>query len=686
MGAATMTATAMTMGVAPTPAANAAVSIDIPPGPDPLVSIELPVGLYTTGLPFRILDLIGQGLTPDDLPIDVDLIEFLSALDPQAFYNAVNATPYGAEITLDNPLYGIPALAPLLAILAQAGLGGLTGEDIDLDLDLGVRAIVIASFGFASYTTMDTYRKLAESTRTGEAPGAGYTPVGQADPSTPVTIPNPLAGIPGAPPLTTSVQLPALPNITALVLLLIRDPGRPNGGIGARFAPVFALFGIDTVTPDVEPVLPDGFDLTQPVVILQPGAPGCAAVLPCVSTTWQGGALLLPIHVNVGWEYDPISDFPATANPFSIVNSLMAGMFPTYILREPDLDGLAGQVADIALGDILGALLPGADEEDVKDALNIYLTLGSGALPMLEPQRLLVDIINLFTGLGLGTPISDSLEPALKILTNIGYTDVVTPQMKLDNPALYGQYDDYERMLDDDSMATPTPFFSETLSLAEYLQVPEDVIEALIDGFTETFGNGYQVFDPARRNALATLLNALGVNLPSLDLGHTLQSVVPSTFDAQSITATSDVAPTAFSAEESADNEGANLRLASDNETEVDDSVNLDDSDGAEGQNGEEGGNDEEGQDTTPSDDASEDGDDSDDGGLRGLFRPRGTVLGGLRDFANNVLGANRGSQTTPADEDEDTTDTDATDPAADTGTDTGDAGDGGAAGAADAA
>ncbi|MGK2879939.1 MAG: hypothetical protein ACSLE6_03790 [Mycobacterium sp.] len=543
MGAATATATAMTMGMAPTPQVNAAVSIDIPnpndPN-DPLASIQLPVGVYTTGLPLRLLDLIGQGLTPDDLPIDVTAIEFLTALNPQAFYNAVNGTPFGAEVSVDNPLGGVlppVVLNPLLHLLSELALEQLNldiafdGDNINLGVGLPLRAIVITSFGFASYTTMDTYRKLAESTLTGLPPATGYDPVEQAGDFEPVVVDLAdlglgdlggileLLGIDVSQDIA-SVDLPSIPNITVLLLALIRDPGRPNGGIGARFAPLFGLFGVDTVTPDVAPVWPDGFELTEPITV----GGDCGALL-CVGTTWNGGAALIPLHVNVGWEYDPVSDFPATANPFSIVNSLMAGAFPTYILRAPEVDRLLGQVAGEVVVDLLAALNPTATDEDIEDALNIYLTLGSGALPMLEPQRLLVDVINLFTGLGLGTPISDAVEPALKILVNIGYTDVLTPADIATGD--YPGYEAWDRYLGDDDMATPTPFLSHTLTPQEYLQVPGAVIDALIDGFTDTFDEDFTLFDPARNNALTNLLTALGATLPTLDLGATLQGVAP---------------------------------------------------------------------------------------------------------------------------------------------------------------
>ena len=35
-------------------------------------------------------------------------------------------------------------------------------------------------------------------------------------------------------------------------MILLRNPGRANGGLFARFYPEAALLGIDTVTPDTE--------------------------------------------------------------------------------------------------------------------------------------------------------------------------------------------------------------------------------------------------------------------------------------------------------------------------------------------------------------------------------------------------------------------------------------------------
>ncbi len=43
-----------------------------------------------------------------------------------------------------------------------------------------------------------------------------------------------------------------LGSFTILPMVLLRNPGRANGGLFARLFPLAGLFGIDTVTPDTE--------------------------------------------------------------------------------------------------------------------------------------------------------------------------------------------------------------------------------------------------------------------------------------------------------------------------------------------------------------------------------------------------------------------------------------------------
>ena len=74
----------------------------------------------------------------------------------------------------------------------------------------------------------------------------------------------------------------------------------------------------------------------------------------------------------------------------------------------------------------------------------------------------------------LGTPLADALQPALTILVNTGYTDVQTPS----------EGGTYNRTYDQSGVYTP--FLSQaTLTPQEWLQVPGDVVKALIGGITD---------------------------------------------------------------------------------------------------------------------------------------------------------------------------------------------------------
>ena len=90
-------------------------------------------------------------------------------------------------------------------------------------------------------------------------------------------------------------------NVTNLAVLLVNNPGTPNGGLYARVGPILNLFGINPVTPG-----------------------GTSA-----SST---GIALNGATVGLALGYNALSDFPATLNPFAIANSVLATLLPTYLL------------------------------------------------------------------------------------------------------------------------------------------------------------------------------------------------------------------------------------------------------------------------------------------------------------------------------------------------------------------
>jgi hypothetical protein len=125
-------------------------------------------------------------------------------------------------------------------------------------------------------------------------------------------------------------------------MILIRNPGRNDGGIAARFAPIFSKLGIDTATND--------FDVHT-----------------------DGTAVLVPVKVDVAAQNDPLSDFAAWPNPVTLVNNAAALAFPTYLLRGSDLSGIGLQTLNPLFGNLVenfaSAIIGGGLKVDLPGAL-----------------------------------------------------------------------------------------------------------------------------------------------------------------------------------------------------------------------------------------------------------------------------------------------------------------------------
>jgi hypothetical protein len=393
--------------------------------------------LVTAGPPFTLLKLLGVdlGWTPGF---------------PNSIADAVNANDNYDDINVLTLLQTLDA-TPGLSLANKAELKTLM---LPFELDpsaapsADIRVPIVVGFGLGAFAA------------------------GQAYPQIVADLPNQ----PGGESYTGTS--PNLGSFTILPMILLRNPGRANGGLFARFYPEAALLGINTVTPDTE-VSHSGGD---PI-----GTTGLAL----------GGANLIPIKVDGTVEYDPLSDFPAWPNPFSLANSAAAFAFPTYILRGVTADSLTaveGQ-ASSQLDSALGA--------DGPLALNLYLTVPvNDALPLLEPVKLPVDVINLFTGANLNNPVATALEPALTSLVNLGYTDV--------QRNVVGGVPEYDRTLDQAGVITP---FGTLPSGVNWVQVPGDLIAQLAAGTQTAIGQGVVSSTPVA-NPLATLANLLGLNLP----------------------------------------------------------------------------------------------------------------------------------------------------------------------------
>ncbi|WP_328349993.1 PE-PPE domain-containing protein [Mycobacterium sp. NBC_00419] len=247
-------------------------------------------------------------------------------------------------------------------------------------------------------------------------------------------------------------------NQTNQALLFVQNLLRPNGGIMSRFGPILNIFGVDTTVP---------------------GA-GEYSSTPSVSPPGTG-IKLNTATLDLTWAYDPLSDFPATLNPFSLLNTAFAAL-PTNLLGGIELKGLDLTTAGVNIAGTLGILSRlSANLLPISTGQAWYGTLLPNDLPLLEPLRLPVRLINAVTNalgipLNLGTPLADALQPALTILVNTGYTDVQTPT----NNGLYTRSFDTSDVY--------TPFLSKApLTFQEWAQVPGDVLRALVVGFQDAF-------------------------------------------------------------------------------------------------------------------------------------------------------------------------------------------------------
>ena len=107
-------------------------------------------------------------------------------------------------------------------------------------------------------------------------------------------------------PAVNAASYPVL-TITNYNFVLIRNPGRSNGGLYARFAPLFTCS---------DRTRSAAMWSRKARAILNDGCYGHYA----------------PTKFDVTWAYDFYSDFPIAPNPFSIANSLAAGIFVTNLL------------------------------------------------------------------------------------------------------------------------------------------------------------------------------------------------------------------------------------------------------------------------------------------------------------------------------------------------------------------
>jgi len=405
---------------------------------DPLNLSNLNVqglNIVTAGPPFTLLKLLG---------VDVGWVPGF----PNSIADEINNTPYlnvGVVGLLGTVAHDLGALdtpqGDALKLLVDSLTGTVNALPGDLPDLVDIRVPITVGFGLGAF-----------------ALGAAY-------PQVVADLPNQPGGS-----AYTGVD-PILGSFTILPMILLRNPGRANGGLFARFYPLGDLVGIDLVTPDTH-VESDG----KPGDVALPGG------------LLLGGANLIPIKIDATVEYDPLSDFAAWPNPFTLANNLAAGAFPTYILRGLTLDTVPAQITS-QLNTILRGLVTNPNSPL---ALNLYLTIPSSTLPLLEPVYLIGDVSSL-AGVDLPYKVANALSPALTSLVNLGYTDAYrTPS---------GAYD--RTLLD---AGDPTPFFS--FPDVDWTKVPQDVLNQLFAGIQKEFLSGNPTPPPV--NVVSTLIGLIG--------------------------------------------------------------------------------------------------------------------------------------------------------------------------------
>lgn len=236
-------------------------------------------------------------------------------------------------------------------------------------------------------------------------------------------------------------------DVTLLTVNLLRNPGRPNGGLYARFAPIYQeVTGVNPVTPERQDVLPEGMEGLNLSDISFDNLGNLIAN----AESLDGKPIVLTIlKTDTTWEYDYLSDAPVTANPIAWANSGMASLLP-LTLGASLLNGGSG----------LGAKIYTAPDG------TIYTTITQDQLPLLMPARLVAGLVGVATGEDVNTPVADALEPVLKVLVNTSYTDAVR-----------NEDGSWSRSLD--QMHVPTLFGTQTLTRTQAALLAGDILGEL---------------------------------------------------------------------------------------------------------------------------------------------------------------------------------------------------------------
>jgi hypothetical protein len=254
-------------------------------------------------------------------------------------------------------------------------------------------------------------------------------------------------------------------DITLMTLALLRNPGRPNGGLYARFAPIYEeLTGVNPVSPERTDVL---YGLPEDTVtkLLKGDVSGVELNdlndLLVFLNAADGKPMVITIKADATWEYDLLSDAPVTANPIAWANSVASSML--VLTYGAELVNLATN-REGGVG-VVAYQVP----EGEYDAGSFYATLTTEGLPLLAPARLVAGLLSAATGETVNTPIADALEPVLKLLVNTSYTDAVR-----------NEDGTWTRTLD--QMHVPTLFGTQTLTRQQAALLAGDILAELGKG------------------------------------------------------------------------------------------------------------------------------------------------------------------------------------------------------------
>jgi hypothetical protein len=446
---------------------------------------KLGINIVTAGSPFSVLKMLGIDLgwvpgLPNSVASDIDNTPYLKigvngilntaigtlqqALD-NGTLSALNLSGLLGALGLPIPLPGVD-LTPVVQNLITS-LGDVVNQITSgLPDVLDTRITPTIGVGLGAFAAAMAYKQVIADLAN-QPGGANYPGLSGS--------PNPLLG-----------------SLTILPLILVNNPARPDGGLAARFADVASLLGIDAVNPDTS--------LT--------GVGGTGNVLG--TGLHVGGANVLPVLIDATYEYQPLSDFASWPDAFTLVNNLAAALSPTYMLRGLGFSDITDQLSHALEGVGLNPV-----------SLNLYLTLHSQTLPLLEPLYLASDAMNI-VGLkpiaDLALHLANALAPALTTLVNIGYANAVQ------NP-------DGTITRNYDTAGTETPFLS--FANIDYGKAISDSITQLIGGFQKEFFSGNPT--AGGPNILSNLINSLldGSLLGATTSATTLST--PSTVSASSV-------------------------------------------------------------------------------------------------------------------------------------------------------